>query len=73
MAKGVYHMLTGLFSCCPERVREVHGNDSTANGGRLPIFSNHDAIQLAQMDFDAMRHFPQRGDGSMHAIGGEKR
>jgi hypothetical protein len=25
------------------------------------------------MDFDAMRHFPQRGDGSMHAIGGEKR
>jgi len=50
-------MLTCLFSCRPKRVRKVLGDDSTANGGRLPIFGDHDAVQLAHMDFDAMRHF----------------
>ena len=55
-------MLTCLFSCRPERVGEVLGHDSTANGGRFPIFGDRDAVQLAHMDFDAMGHFPQRGD-----------
>jgi len=57
-----HHMLTCLFSCRPERVGEVLGHDSTANGGRFPIFGDRDAVQLAHMDFDTMGHFPQRGD-----------
>ena len=62
MVQGMHHMLTCLFSCRPKRVREVLGYDSTANGGRLPIFGDRDAIQLAHMDFDSRGHFPQRGD-----------
>ena len=73
MVQGVHHLLTCPFSCRPKCVREVLGDDSTANGGRLPILRDRDAAQLAQMDLDAMGHFAQRGDGSMCAIGGEKR
>jgi len=62
MVQGIQHMLTCLFSCRPKRVREVLGDNPTANGGRLPIFGDRDAVQLAHMDFNAMGHFPQRGD-----------
>lgn len=53
-------MLTCLFPCRPECVREVFGQDSTANGDRLPIRGDRDVVQLAQMDFDARGHLPQR-------------
>lgn len=70
--KETHKLLTCLFSCCPEFVRKIPGDDPTANGGRLSIFGNVDAVQLAHIDLNTMGHFTQRGDGAVHAIGGEE-
>jgi hypothetical protein len=67
------YVLTSLFSCRPKRVCEVFGADFTTYRGSLPICSDLDAVQLAQIDLNTISHRPQSGDRSVHAIGSKNR
>lgn len=57
-----------LLSRRPELVSHEFGLGAAPDLGRFPILGDFDAAQLVQVDFDAVVHPAEGGNGAMHAI-----
>jgi len=60
--------LTSLLSSRPKSVRQVLRINAATNCRCLPILGDRDGVQLRQVDFNAVVHPTQRGEGAVVAI-----
>lgn len=68
-----HHLLTCLFSGCPKSLRDIGGQCTAADRGRISILCDLYGLELVHPDLDSPLHPSNCADGPMATIKGEKR